>query len=527
MKEKILEILLSLLAALLALVIGGGGGYLFRNLAIGRSAKAVEQKFADIERKAADVEQKAAIISREAEDRNKALLVDAKEASIQIRLDAEKDLRDSRNELQRVERRLQGREENIDRRSEAFDRREKEIDVTEQRAVDSLAEAEAIKGKEQQILESIAGMSASEAHEFLMRNAEADAKHDLARLYYDLEKRMKEEADQKARRVIILAIQRLASDVVSENSTSKVPLPNDEMKGRLIGREGRNIRAIEAATGVELIVDDTPEAVTISCFDPVRREIARMALASLVQDGRIHPTRIEEMVERAKKEVDEEIWRAGEQAVLDSGVKGLNPEIMKLLGRLKYRYSYGSNVLNHSVQVCLIAGMLAAEVGANVQVAKGGGLMHDIGKALSHEMEGPHAEIGAEMAARYGIAPEIQRAIMEHHDEEKGSVEAFLVTAADAISAARPGARKDTLEHYVQRLKALEEVANSFPGVEKTFAIQAGREVRILVKADVVDDIGSTNLARDVVKKIEDTLVYPGQIKVTVVRETRVVEYAR
>lgn len=515
-----MEILLLVLAALLALAIGGGGGYLFRNLAIGRNAKAAEEKASIIRREAED-------IRRAAEDHKKELLVEAKETAIQIRLDAEKDLRDSRNELHSVEKRLQGREENLDRRSEGFDRREKEIDALAQTTADNLAETEAVKGKELQILESISGMSASEAHESLMRKAEADAKHDLARLYYDLESRMKEEADNKARRVIILAIQRLASDVVSEHSTSVVPLPNDEMKGRLIGREGRNIRAIEAATGVEMIVDDTPEAVTISCFDPVRREIARIALASLVQDGRIHPTRIEEMVERARKEVDEEIWRAGEQAVLESGVKGLNPEIMKLMGRLKYRYSYGSNVLNHSVQVSLIAGMLAAEVGANIQTSKGGGLLHDLGKALSHEMEGPHAEIGAEMAAKYGIAPDIQRAIMEHHDEEKGSVEAFLVTAADAISAARPGARKDTLEHYVQRLQALEEVANSFPGVEKTFAIQAGREVRILVKADVVDDIGSTNLARDVVKKIEDTLVYPGQIKVTVVRETRVVEYAR
>ena len=325
-----------------------------------------------------------------------------------------------------------------------------------------------------------------------------------------------------------MSINRLASEVVSENTVKFIPLPNDDMKGRLIGREGRNIRAIEAATGVDLIIDDTPEAVSVSCFDPIRREVARRAISKLVTDGRIHPARIEDVVENAKEELDEEIRSDGEQAVLDAGVMGLNPELIKLLGRLKYRYSYGENILTHSVEVAHLSGMIAAEVGGvSIPVAKAGGLLHDIGKALTHEVEGTQAEIGADVARRYGITPEVERAIMEHHDEERGSMEAFIVASADAISAARPGSRKDTLEHYVQRLQALEEVAQSFPGVEKCFAIQAGREVRIMVKPDEIDDITASKLARDIVKKIEDNLVYPGLVKVTVIRETRSIEYAR
>ena len=320
---------------------------------------------------------------------------------------------------------------------------------------------------------------------------------------------------------------RLAADVVSEQSVSVVPLPNDEMKGRLIGREGRNIRALEAATGVDLIIDDTPEAVTISCFDPVRREVARLVLTKLVKDGRIHPARIEDTVEKAKEELEETLWQAGQDAVLESGVKGLNPEIIKLLGRLKLRYSYGENVLQHAVEVSLLSGMLAAEIGADIQISKAGGLLHDIGKALTHEVEGPHAEIGGEVARRYGIPDRVRQAVEEHHDDEMGSVEAFLVATADAMSAARPGVRKDTLERYVQRLEALENVAQSFEGVEKVFAIQAGREVRIMVHPNMVDDIRANKLAHDIVKQIEQDLQYPGQIKVTVIRETRSTEYAR
>jgi ribonuclease Y len=319
----------------------------------------------------------------------------------------------------------------------------------------------------------------------------------------------------------------LASDVVSSHTTSVVHLPSDDMKGRLIGREGRNIKMIESLTGVDVIIDDTPEVVTISCFDPVRRETARLALQNLVQDGRIQPARIEDMVGRAQKEMEENIQVEGEKATLDAAVAGLDPEIMKLLGRLRYRYSYGENVLMHSVEVSRIAGMLAGEIGANIEVSKAGGLLHDIGKALTHEVTGPHAEIGAEIAKKYGIHPEVHRAIMEHHDEERGSVEAFLVAAADAISAARPGARKETLEQYVKRLHALEEVATGFSGVEKAFAIQAGREVRVMVKPESLDDYAATMLARDVAKKITDDLVFPGQIKVTVIRETRSIEYAR
>ncbi|MEX2598735.1 MAG: ribonuclease Y, partial [Dehalococcoidia bacterium] len=360
----------------------------------------------------------------------------------------------------------------------------------------------------------------------IMQQAEGEMEHELAKRYYMMEQRILDEADQKARKVVSLAIQRLASDVVSETTTSQVPLPNDEMKGRLIGREGRNIRAIEAATGVDLIIDDTPEAVTISCFDPIRREVARLALTNLIQDGRIHPARIEESVEKAQKEVEETIRRAGEQAVLDAGVRGLHPELVRLIGRLNYRYSYGENILQHSVEVARIAGMLAGEIKADIQVAKAGGLLHDIGKAMTHEVEGTHIEIGDEVARRYNLPPAVQAAIAEHHETDRGSVEAFLVAAADAISAARPGSRRDTVELYLKRLEALEDVANSFPGVEKSFAIQAGREVRILVAPEKVDDIGASNLARNVVKKIEENLVYPGEIRVTVVRETRSSEVA-
>jgi ribonuclease Y len=376
-------------------------------------------------------------------------------------------------------------------------------------------------------LEETARLSYSDAKDILIKKAEDGVKHELARRYYELEKQTKEEAEQKARRVITMAINRLATDVVSESTTSAVQLPNDEMKGRLIGREGRNIKVLESLTGVDVIIDDTPGVVTVSCFDPVRRETARLTLEKLVADGRIQPARIEEMVERTQNEMDETMQREGDKAVLEAGVTGLDPDLVKLLGRLKYRYSYGENQLHHAVEVSLLSGMMAAEIGANIEVAKAGGLLHDIGKALTHEVEGPHAEIGAEIARRYGIHPEVHRAIMEHHDEDRGSVEAFLVATADAISAARPGSRKETLEHYVKRLEDLENVASSFPGIEKAFAIQAGREVRIMVKPDNVDDVAASNLARDVAKKIQDDLVFPGQIKVTVIRESRSVEFAR
>ncbi len=376
-------------------------------------------------------------------------------------------------------------------------------------------------------MESISGLSATNAKELLMQRAEEEIQQELTRRYRDMEEMAREEANEKARRILATVIHRHASDVVSEQTVTTVPLPSDDIKGRLIGREGRNIRAIEKNMGVDLIIDDTPEAVTLSCFDPIRREIARVAITKLIADGRIHPARIEEMMARAKKEVDENIWKSGEEAVADAGVPGLHPELIKLMGRLKYRYSYGENVLQHSLEVGHLAGMIAAEIGANINLAKPGGLLHDIGKALTHEIEGPHAEIGAEIAARYNISPEICACIAEHHNDEPSTVEAFIVAAADAISAARPGARRDTVEHYIKRLEALEEVGRAFDGVEKCYAIQAGREVRIMVQPETIDDLAASRMARDIVKKIEETLTYPGQIKVTVIRESRSIEYAR
>ncbi len=462
-----------------------------------------------------------------AEEQKRSILLEAREEAVKTRTSVEGDLKERRKEVQRQERRVSQREENLEEKLQSLADKEQGLKSKE----DDLSKLreELVQLKEDQLkqLEETARLSYNDAKDILFKKAEDGVKHELSRRYYELEKQTKEEADQKARRVITMAINRLATDVVSESTTSVVQLPNDEMKGRLIGREGRNIKVLESLTGVDVIIDDTPGVVTVSCFDPVRRETARLTLEKLVADGRIQPARIEEMVERTQNEMDETMQREGERAVLEAGVTGLNPDLIKLLGRLKYRYSYGENQLHHAVEVSLLSGMMAAEIGANIEVAKAGGLLHDIGKALTHEVEGPHAEIGAEVARRYGIHPEVHRAIMEHHDEDRGSVEAFLVATADAISAARPGSRKETLEHYVKRLEDLENVASSFPGIEKTFAIQAGREVRIMVKPDNVDDVAASNLARDVAKKIQDDLVFPGQIKVTVIREIRNVEYAR
>lgn len=479
------------------------------------------------QRREATATQHASAILEEAEEQKRKLTLEGQEEALKLRTNAEQEIKSRRVELQKQERRLSHRDEQLIRRSEALEKRERTINQRDRQLDEREAELEQFKEKEQAQLESISGLSMNDARDLLMRRAEEEIQYEIARRYRDMEERAKEEADQKAKRIVTLAIHRLASDVVTETTTAVVPLPSDEMKGRLIGREGRNIRAIEAATGVDLIIDDTPEAVTVSCFDPIRREVAKLALTNLVQDGRIHPARVEDMVNRAQRELDETIWKEGERAVFESGVRGLNPEVIKLLGRLKYRYSYGENILQHSIEVSQLAGMLAAEVDASIEVAKAGGLLHDIGKALTHEVEGTHAEIGADVARRYGIPAPVWRAIMEHHDEEMGSVEAFLVAAADAVSAARPGARKDTLEHYVKRLEALEAVANAFPGIKKSYAIQAGREIRVMVEPEDVDDAQAAMLARNVVKKIEDSLAYPGQIKVTVIRETRNVEYAK
>ena len=509
-----MDILVIVLTALLAVGLGGVTGFFGKSIVSGRNTGRARDE--------------ATRILDEAEEQKKQILVNAKEEALANRNAIESDLRERRSDLQRMERRVANREEHAERRLEDIDKTEKDLQIKEEELEGKLSEVKEIKEKEETVLEQISGLSANDARGVVLDAAEKEMEYEIARRYRDRDQQAKEDADHKARKILTLSINRLASEVVSENTVKFIPLPNDDMKGRLIGREGRNIRAIEAATGVDLIIDDTPEAVSVSCFDPIRREVARRAISKLVTDGRIHPARIEDVVEKAKEELDEEIRSDGEQAVLDAGVMGLNPELIKLLGRLKYRYSYGENILTHSVEVAHLSGMIAAEVGGvSIPVAKAGGLLHDIGKALTHEVEGTHAEIGADVARRYGITPEVERAIMEHHDEERGSMEAFIVASADAISAARPGSRKDTLEHYVQRLQALEEVAQSFPGVEKCFAIQAGREVRIMVKPDEIDDISSSKLARDIVKKIEDNLVYPGLVKVTVIRETRSIEYAR
>ena len=466
-------------------------------------------------------------IINQAEEESRKLLLAAQEEALKLRNETESELKDQRQEFQRMESRHLQREEQLERKVEAQEEKERELAAKETGVEQARMEAEELKAEQSRALEQVAGLSVEEAREQVVKRGEEEAVHDLSKRYYELEKEYKEKATQSARKIITVAINRLATDVVSEATTSTVSLPNDEMKGRLIGREGRNIRTLESLTGVDVIIDDTPEAVTVSCFDPVRREGARLALEKLVSDGRIQPARIEEMVTRATEEIDQTILKAGEQATFDAGVSGLDSELIRLLGQLKYRYSYGENVLKHSIEVSLLSGMLAAEAGANVQVAKMGGLLHDIGKAVTHEVSGPHAEIGAEIARKHGINHSSYRGILEHHSDDHETVESFLVATADAISASRPGARRESLEMYVKRLKELEEVATSFNGVERVFAIQAGREVRVMVKPDDLNDVEAATLARNIVKKVEEDLVFPGQIKVTVIRETRNVEYAK
>ena len=505
--------IIAILAVLGGLIVGVVSGYFGRRLTSGRRYEAAQSE--------------ASRLLEEAREQKRSVVLEAKEEALGIRSAAEAERRERRQELQRVEQRLSNREENLEGRANNLERRDKQLAHQEKAVGERQAEVDEIRQKELQQLEAISSLSVSEAKELLMKRAEEESQHELARRYREMEEKTKEEAEAKARNILSLAIHRLASEVVSEVTTTTVPLPSDDMKGRLIGREGRNIRAIEKTTGVDLIIDDTPEAVTLSCFDPIRREVGRLAVTKLIADGRIHPARIEEMVVRAEKDVAESIWKAGEQATFDTNARGLDPEIVKLLGRLKYRYSYGENVLQHSLEVSNLAAMMAGEIGANVKVAKVGGLLHDIGKALTHEIEGPHAEIGADIAAKHHVSAEVCTCIAEHHNDMMSSAEAFIVAAADAISAARPGARRDTVEHYIKRLAALEEVAGAFEGVEKCFAIQAGREVRIMVRPDSIDDVAASKMARDIVKKIEETLVYPGQIKVMVIRESRAIEYAR
>lgn len=469
----------------------------------------------------ADAKKEVESIKREA-------LLEAKEEALKVKNELERETRERRSDIQRLERRLLQKEESLDRKYEVLEKKEENLARRELEIEKLKVELEETHRKHRYELERISGLSSEDAKQLLLRDVEEEIQQEIAIKIRDLEAKAKEESDRKAREIISLAIQRCAADHVAEATVSVVELPNDEMKGRIIGREGRNIRALETLTGIDLIIDDTPEAVILSGFDPIRREVARLALEKLINDGRIHPARIEEMVEKAQKEVESIIKEEGERATFETGIHGIHPELIKLLGRLKYRTSYGQNVLKHSIEVSHLCGLIASELGADVILAKRAGLLHDIGKAINHEVEGPHVSIGAELAKKYRENHLVVNAIAAHHgDIEAASVEAVLVQACDAISAARPGARRETLESYIKRLEKLESIADSFEGVEKAYAIQAGREIRIMVRPDRIDDLQAVRVARDIVKKIEEELEYPGQIKVTVIRETRAVEYAK
>ena len=504
--------------AVLAFVLGGLFGY--------------QRRRATAEREIGSAEEEAKRIVNEAyksaESKKREALVEAKEEILKARNEYEREEKERRADLQKQERRLQQKEENLDRKTENMERKEEHLSNRLAKLEATQAEAEEIKQSQMEVLERISGFTAEEAKKYLLDQLEADVTHESAMKIKEIEARFKDEADTKAREIISLAIQRCAADHVAEATVSVVPLPNDEMKGRIIGREGRNIRAIETLTGVDLIIDDTPEAITLSSFEPVRREVARIALEKLIADGRIHPTRIEDMVEKARREVDHTIKVEGERAAFETGVHNLHPEIIKLLGRQKYRTSYGQNVLNHSIEVAHIAGLLASELGVDVTLAKRAGLLHDLGKSVDHEMEASHVQLGVELAKKYKENPVVINAIEAHHgDVEPQTTIACLVQAADAISAARPGARRENVENYIRRLEKLEELTGSYPGVEKAYAIQAGREVRIMVKPEEVTEDNMILLAREIAKKIESELEYPGQIKVNVIRETKAVEYAK
>ncbi len=467
-------------------------------------------------------------IVAQAEAQRKETLLAAKEEALRIRNQAESENRERRKETQNVERRIARKEEQVDKRNEALEKREKGLTEKEKAVEARQKEAADLLEQQKAELERVSQMSVEEAREVLLHRVEDEVRIEANRRVRQMEQQVQEEATERAHKILLPVIQRYAADVVAEMTTTVVTLPNDDMKGRLIGREGRNIRALENATGVNLIVDDTPEAVTLSCFDPVRREVARIAVSKLVQDGRIQPARIEEEVERARKEVEEIIGKAGEDAAFEAGVTGLHPEILKMMGRLKFRYSYGQNVLRHSIEVAILAAAIASEIRANVDIARRGGFLHDIGKALTHEVEGPHALIGAELIERYGVNKRVVTAVGDHHGEMgTNSLDAALVSAADAISGARPGARRDTAESYIKRLESLEQIANGFEGVERSYAIQAGREMRVMVRPDRVDDLAAMRIARDIAKKIEESMEYPGQIRVMVIREMRAVEYAK
>ncbi|QDP40249.1 ribonuclease Y [Radiobacillus deserti] len=515
----------TIISILLALIVGIVVGYLIRK-------SIAEQKIKSAEDLAKQIVEEG---HRNAEVAKKEALLEAKDENHRLRQQADHELRERRSELQKQESRLMQKEENLDRKGETLDKRElmlekKESSLTEkQQQIEEMeSKVEALLGEQQAELERISGYTSDQAKQVILERVEKEVSHEAAIMIKEAENRAKEEADKKAKEILSLALQRCAADHVAETTVSVVNLPNDEMKGRIIGREGRNIRTLETLTGIDLIIDDTPEAVILSGFDPIRRETARIALEKLVQDGRIHPARIEEMVDKSRREVDEYIREVGEQTTFEVGVHGLHPDLIKILGRLKYRTSYGQNVLKHSMEVAYLSGLLAAELGEDETLARRAGLLHDIGKAIDHEVEGSHVEIGKELATKYKENQTVINAIASHHgDEEPTSVIAVLVAAADALSAARPGARSETLENYIKRLEKLEEISESYAGVEKSFAIQAGREIRIMVKPDEIDDLEATRIARDIRKRIESELDYPGHIKVTVIRETRSVEYAK
>ena len=511
-----------IIAALIGLVVGG---VICFPLGIRYRKNVSEKEISSAEEEGTRIINEAI---KSAETKKKEALLEAKEEILKNRSEYEKEVKERRADLQRQENRLQQKEENLDRKTEAIEKKEESL-AQKHAAVDKEnEEIKAIKRSQTEMLEKISGFTAEEAKDYLIAQVEAEVTHETALKIKEVESRMKEECEARAREVVAQAIQRCAADQVAEMTVSVVPLPNDEMKGRIIGREGRNIRTLETLTGADLIIDDTPEAITVSCFEPVRREIARLALEKLIADGRIHPTHIEEMVEKARREVENTIKAEGERAVFECGVRNLHPELVKMLGRLHYRTSYGQNVLQHSIEVSHIAGMMASELGADVQAAKRAGLLHDLGKAVDHELEGTHVSLGVEFARKYKEREDIIHAIEAHHnDVEPRTVVACLVQAADAISAARPGARRENLENYIKRLEQLETITGSYPGVDKAYAIQAGREVRVMVRPEQVSEDQMVILARDLAKKIEEEMEYPGQIKVHVLRETKVIEYAK
>ena len=508
-------------AVVLALIVG----IITHFVTVSNLRKNAESKIGNAEAKAREIIDDAV---KTAETTKKESLLEVKEESIRTKNELEKETKERRAELQRYEKRVLAKEESVDKRSDVLEHRESKLTAKEEHLRQREAKVEELSQKRVQELERISGLTSEQAKEYLLKTVEDDVKHDTAKMVRELETQAKEEADKKAKEYVVNAIQRCAADHVAETTISVVQLPNDEMKGRIIGREGRNIRTLETLTGVELIIDDTPEAVVLSGFDPIRREIARIALEKLIVDGRIHPARIEEMVEKAQKEVEVLIKEEGEAATLEVGVHGIHPELVRLLGRMRFRTSYGQNALKHSIEVAQLSGLLAGEIGCDIKLAKRAGLLHDIGKSIDHEIEGSHVQIGVDLCRKYKESPTVINAVASHHgDVEPESLIACIVQAADTISAARPGARRETLETYTNRLKQLEDITNSFKGVEKSFAIQAGREIRVMVIPEVVSDSDMVLMARDISKQIESQMEYPGQIKVSVIRESRVVDYAK